>query len=153
MQHYRLGAQTKTDLKVHLVWIPKYRKKVLIGDVATRTRDILRKIAMEHDLIIISGKVCNNHIHVFLSYRPNQSVSKIVQWLKGISSWVLLQEFPHLRKKVLGEAFLGKRLSCCEFRKYYRRDDTKVYRRTGRGTCYRCESISNRQNVNPSPSR
>ena len=108
MRHYRLGAHTKTDLKIHLVWIPKYRKKVLIGDVATRTRDILRKIAMEHDLIIISGKVCNNHIHVFLSYRPNQSVSKIVQWLKGISSRVLLQEFPHLRRKFWGRHFWAR---------------------------------------------
>ena len=63
---------------------------------------------MEHDLIIISGKVCNNHIHVFLSYRPNQSVSKIVQWLKGISSRVLFQEFPHLRRKFWGRHFWAR---------------------------------------------
>ena len=53
MRHYRHGAHTKSDLKVHIVWIPKYRKKVLVGDVAVFIRDLLRKIAMEHDLIII----------------------------------------------------------------------------------------------------
>ena len=108
MRHYRLGVHTKTDLKVHLVWIPKYRKQVLYGDVAVRARDLLRKIAMEHDLIIISGKVAKDHIHVFLSYRPTQNISKIVQWLKGISSRVLLQEFPHLRKQFWGRHFWAR---------------------------------------------
>ena len=102
MRRYRLGAHTKTDLKVHLIWIPKYRKKVLTGQVAIRTRDLLRQIAMEHELEIISGKVAKDHIHMFISYRPTQNVSKIMQWLKGISSRILLQEFVHLRKQFWG---------------------------------------------------
>jgi len=102
MRHYRVGAHTKTDLKVHLVWIPKYRKKVLTGQIAIRTRDLLRQIAMEHELEIISGKVAKDHIHMFISYRPTQNISKIMQWLKGISSRILLQEFPHLRKQFWG---------------------------------------------------
>ena len=93
MRHYRLGAHTKSDLKVHLVWIPKYRKAVLTGDVAVRVRDLLRQIAAEHELEIVSGKVARDHVHLLLSYRPNQHVSQMVQWLKGISSRVLLQEF------------------------------------------------------------
>jgi putative transposase len=79
MRHYTVGPHTKTDLKVHLVWIPKYRKRVLTGQVAIRARDILRQIAIEHELDII--------------------ISKIMQWLKGISSRILLSEFPHLRKQ------------------------------------------------------
>lgn len=102
MRHYRFGAHTKTDLKVHLVWIPKYRKAVLRGEVAVRVRDLLRQIAAEHELEIVSGKVARDHVHLFISYRPDQSVSRIVQWLKGISSRVLLQEFPHLKKKFWG---------------------------------------------------
>ena len=108
MRHYRYGAHTKTDLKVHLVWIPKYRKRVLTGDVAVRARDILRQIALEHDLEIITGKVSIDHVHMFISYRPSQDISKIVQWLKGISSRVLLQEFPHLRKKFWGRHFWAR---------------------------------------------
>ena len=97
-----MGAHTKSDLKVHLVWIPKYRKAVLTGEVALRVRDLLRQIAAEHELEIVSGKVARDHVHLLLSYRTNQGVSQIVQWLKGISSRVLLQEFPHLRKKFWG---------------------------------------------------
>ncbi len=102
MRHYRLGAHTKSDLKVHLVWIPKYRKAVLTGEVALRVRDLIRQIAAEHELEVISGKVARDHVHVLLSYRPTQDVSQIMQWLKGISSRVLLQEFPLLRKKFWG---------------------------------------------------
>jgi putative transposase len=88
-------AHTKSDLKVHLVWIPKYRKAVLTGEVALRGRDLLRQTAAEHEREIVSGKVARDHVHLLLSYRPNQDVSQMVQGLKGISSRVL-QEFPHL---------------------------------------------------------
>ena len=67
MRHYRLGAHTKTDLKVHIVFIPKYRKPVLTGEVATRVRDVIRRIAVEHELEILSGKVARDHVHVFVS--------------------------------------------------------------------------------------
>jgi putative transposase len=105
VRHYRLGAHTKSDLKVHLVWVPKYRKPVLTGEVAIRVRDLIRQIAAEHELEIVSGKVARDHVHVFVSYRPHQQVSQIMQWRKGISSRVLLQEFPHLRKKFWGRHF------------------------------------------------
>lgn len=87
---------------VHVVWIPKYRKPVLTGEGALRAREVIRQIAAEHELEIISGKIARDHVHVFLSYRPTQKVSQIMQWLKGTSSRVLLQEFPHLRKKFWG---------------------------------------------------
>ncbi len=102
MRLYRLGAHTKTDLKVHLIWIPKYRKRALLGQVAIRTRDVLREIAVEHEINIITGKVSGDHVHVFISYRPTQNISKIMQWFKGISSRILLSEFHHLHKQFWG---------------------------------------------------
>ena len=91
-----------------MVWIPKYRKAVLTGDVALRVRELIRRIAAEHELEIISGKVARDHVHVFLSYRPTQKVSQIMQWLKGTSSRVLLQEFPRLRKQFWGRHFWAR---------------------------------------------
>ena len=108
MRRYRLGAHTKTDLKVHLVWIPKYRKKVLVGPVAVRARDVIRQIAFEHELEIISGKVAKDHVHLFISYRPTQNISKIMQWLKGISSRILLSEFAYLQKQFWGRHFWAR---------------------------------------------
>ena len=70
MRTYRTNSHSKYDMKVHLIWIPKYRKRVLLGKVAERTRDLLRKICMEHEVDIISGKISSDHVHVFVSYRP-----------------------------------------------------------------------------------
>jgi putative transposase len=78
------------------------------GDVAVRVRDIIRRVAAEHESEIISGKVAQDHIHVFLSYRPTQEVSQIVQRLKGISSLVLLREYPKLRKMFWGRHFWAR---------------------------------------------
>jgi hypothetical protein len=61
---YRKGAHTKHDLKVHLVWIPKYRKKILTGPVAVRVRGLIRQIAMEHEIEILSGKVGLDHQYI-----------------------------------------------------------------------------------------
>ena len=93
---------------MHVIWIPKYRKPVLTGDLAIRVRDIIRRIASEHELEIISGKVARDHVHVFVSYRPNQTVSQLVQRFKGISSRVLLQEYPRLRKLFWGRHFWAR---------------------------------------------
>ena len=102
MRRYRLGSHAKYDLKVHLVWVPKYRKRVLTGPVATRVRDLLRQISAENELEIISGKVAPDHVHMFISYRAHQTISQIVQWLKGTISRVLLQDFAHLRRQYWG---------------------------------------------------
>jgi len=108
MRRYQIGAHTRFDLKVHLIWVPKYRKRVLTGQVAIRTRDILRQIAMEHEIEVISGKVAVDHVHMFVGFRPNQDIAKIVQYFKGISSRVLLQEFVHLRKQFWGRHFWAR---------------------------------------------
>ena len=81
---------------------------MLTGEVALRVRDVIRQIAMEHEISILSGKVASDHIHVLVAYRPHVDVSMIVQWLKGISSRILLQEFPHLKKKFWGRHFWAR---------------------------------------------
>ena len=96
----------KSDLKVHLVWLPKYRKPVLTGEVAVRVRDLIRQIAAEHELEIISGKVACDHVHIFLGYRPNQDVGQVMQRLRRISSRVLLQEF-RIREREFGDDTSG----------------------------------------------
>ncbi len=68
----------------------------MTGELAISVQDLIRQIAMEHDIQIISGKVSHGHIQVFISYHPHRQISKIVHWLKGISSRVLIHEFPHI---------------------------------------------------------
>ena len=103
MANYRKGAHSKYDLKIHIVWVTKYRKKVLRGDIAKRTRVLIREICLANEIQIIKGHVSKDHIHILISYPPRLSVSKIAQYLKGKSSRKLLQEYTELRKKFWGQ--------------------------------------------------
>jgi putative transposase len=103
MEEYRRGSHSLFDLKVHLVWITKYRKPVLYGEEAQRLRDMIRKICAELDVYIVAGNVRRDHVHMLLSYPPQLSISKIVQKIKGITSRKLLQESGRLRKEFWGQ--------------------------------------------------
>ena len=90
------------DLKIHLVWITKYRKPVLHGDVGHALRDIIRRTCEELDVEILAGNVRLDHVHLLLSYPPSLCVSKLAQKLKGISSRRLLQSNKRLQKAYWG---------------------------------------------------
>jgi putative transposase len=68
---------------------------------------------MERELQILAGKVARDHVHLFLSYRPHQDISTIVQRLKGTTARILLQEFAHLRKQFWGRHLWARGYFCC----------------------------------------
>lgn len=103
MSKYQVGAHTKHNLKVHLVWITKYRRKALTEEIAIRARDLLKEIAKKHGISILSGKVVRDHVHVLVEYAPTMEISSIVQWLKGASSRMLFKEYGHLRERIGGK--------------------------------------------------
>jgi putative transposase len=78
MEYYRTTSHTKYDNKYHIVWITKYRKKILKGDLAKRTRDIIRQVCEKYNIDIIRGNVSPDHIYILVSISPHYSVSKIV---------------------------------------------------------------------------
>jgi len=102
MERYRTGSHSRFDLKYHFVWIPKYRKAVLSGEVGLRLRSLVREICRTLEIEIVEGSVSSDHVHVLLSCPPNLSPSKIMQAIKGKSSRRLLQEFQHLQKQFWG---------------------------------------------------
>ena len=105
MQYYRTTSHTRFDNKYHIVWITKYRKKVLKGDIGIRIRDIIRQVCEKFGIEIIRGNISPDHIHIFVSIPPQYSVSKIVQNIKGRSSRIIQQEFPNLRREYWGRHF------------------------------------------------
>lgn len=86
MDNYRNGSHTVYTLKIHLVWITKYHKKVLSGTVADRLRELIRERCKLNEVDILKGHISKDHIHVFVSMPPHMSVSKLVQYLKGKTS-------------------------------------------------------------------
>ncbi len=100
---YRAGSHSRYDLKAHIVWITKYRKKVLKGDVSHRVRELIREICKANEVEIIKGHVSVDHIHLLVSYPPSLSISKLVQYVKGKTSRRLLQDYTELRKMFWGQ--------------------------------------------------
>ena len=102
MEYYRKGSHSVYDLKVHIVWITKYRKPVLFGDVAVRLRDLIREICRTMEVDILKGHVSKDHVHLFVSIPPQLSVSKLVGRIKGKTSRKLLAENRRLAKEFWG---------------------------------------------------
>ena len=102
MKNYRKTSHSVYDLKVHLVWITKYRKPVLFGNVATRLRDLVREICKSLDVEILKGHVSKDHVHLFVSMPPYLSVSELVKRVKGKTSWKLMSENRKLSKQFWG---------------------------------------------------
>jgi len=107
MSDYRHGSHTVFSIHLHLVWITKYRKKVLDGAVAFRVREMVREICQQDGVDIIKGHVAKDHIHLFVSITPQTTISRLVQRIKGKTSFKLLNEFPHLRKHYWGTLLSG----------------------------------------------
>ena len=102
MEHYRKSSHTVYDLKYHLVWISKYRKPILRGEVAERVRELVREICKANDVEILKGHISCDHVHIFVSVPPHLSVSKLMQAIKGKSSRKLLSEYKRLSKAFWG---------------------------------------------------
>jgi putative transposase len=103
----KANAHAVHDLKYHFVWIPKYRKQLLVGAVAKAMREILPKIAEAYGMEIDTMEVVENHVHIFLSAPPRYSPARIMQIFKSISARELFARFPWLKGKLWGGELWG----------------------------------------------
>jgi putative transposase len=108
MQNYRKTSHTTYDCKYHIVWITKYRKKVMTGLVAERVRELIRQICKENEVEIIKGHISKDHVHLFVSVPPHLAISKLVQYMKGRSSYKLMMENKEMSKVFWGRHLWGR---------------------------------------------
>ena len=90
------------DLKYHIVWVPKYRKLILKGQLAKRLKEVFQEIAERYEFEIDTMEVKEDHVHLFLSAPPRYFPSEIVQITKSISAKVVFREFPEVEKQLWG---------------------------------------------------
>jgi putative transposase len=96
---------THYSIAYHLVWIPKYRRRILTGEVQRETKRLIEACCERHGLTLLRLETDEDHIHVFVSAPPRFSPALIANLLKGYSSRYLREQFPHL-KKVCGKDHL-----------------------------------------------
>ena len=86
MDHTRSLSHTKWECKYHIVWIPKYRKKAIYGELRKYPGEMFRELAAQKECAMIEGHLMSDHVHILISIPPKYAVSQIVGYLKGKSA-------------------------------------------------------------------
>jgi putative transposase len=112
MTEYRKSSHAVYDIKYHVIWVTKYRYKILGGNMSKRLRELIRQGCEARGITIVSGNIRRDHIHLLLSCPPSIAPSKVVQYLKGRSSRLLQEEFPALKKRYWGQHLWSRGYFC-----------------------------------------
>ena len=97
---YKSNQNVVYSCQYHVVWCPKYRRKVLVNGVDIRLKELIKSIATEIQVDIIEMEIMPDHVHILLEVDPQFGIHKAVKNIKGKTSRILRQEFPWLRSRI-----------------------------------------------------
>lgn len=98
--NYKSNNNIVYSCKYHVVWCPKYRRKVLVGNIEARLKEIIQETCAELSVELIEMELMPDHVHLLLEVDPQFGIHKAVKQIKGVSSRILRQEFKELRTKL-----------------------------------------------------
>ena len=101
----RKSSHAVYEAKYHMVWCPKYRKKILTEEIRPRVKELFIEISSHFDFEIDRCEIAEEHVHILLSFPPRYSISKVVGILKSISGSKIFKEFPKVKKQLWGGHF------------------------------------------------
>jgi putative transposase len=105
MARYARGSHTKHRLQYHIVWIPKYRRRVIQGKIAIRLKRLMYEACKMNRWWISEMSIQSDHVHIVVELPPHMSVAEVVRIFKGGTSRVLRKEFPEMQEFLWGESF------------------------------------------------
>ena len=97
---YKSNNNVVFSCKYHVVWCPKYRRRVLTGDIEDRLKQIIAEVAAELECPLIEMEIMPDHVHVLIDVDPQFGVHRVVKAIKGRTSRDLRREFPALRSRL-----------------------------------------------------
>ena len=97
---YKSNSNVVYSCKYHIVWCPKYRRKVLVDGVDDRLKALIRSICKERGFNLIEMEIMPDHVHLLMEVDPQFGIHKAVKLIKGTTSHILRQEFPWLRSRI-----------------------------------------------------
>lgn len=97
---YHSSRNIVFNCQYHIIFCPKYRRKILVGDIEKRLKEIIIEIAKETEVKIIEMETDCDHIHILAQIHPQLGVNKFVKLIKGRSSRILREQFPELKRKL-----------------------------------------------------
>src|SRR5947209_19425734 len=106
---FRRAAHAAYDTAYHLVWSPKYRKRILESALAARVEQMFREIADSYDITIDEMEVSPDHVHLFCSFAPRYSIAQVVGVFKSLSARAVFRESAQVKRKLwaVGSAKMG----------------------------------------------
>ena len=97
---YKSNKNVVYSCKYHVVWCPKYRRKVLVEGVDERLKEVLQEVAAETKSEVMEMEIMPDHVHLLVEVNPQFGIHSFVKLMKGRSSRVLRQEFPWLKSRL-----------------------------------------------------
>jgi putative transposase len=97
---YKSNNNVVYSSKYHCVWCPKYRRKVLEGDIAERCEQIIRKTALRYRAEVIALEIMPDHVHLLVEVDPQFGIHRLIKNIKGVTSHNLRKEFPSLSSRL-----------------------------------------------------
>ena len=101
-------SHTRWECKYHVVFIPKYRKKVIFGQIRNELGDVFRRLARQKESVIEEGHLMPDHVHMMISIPPEYSVSQIVGFIKGKSAIHIARTYAGRRRNYVGQHFWAR---------------------------------------------
>ena len=99
-QSFKSNNNVVYSCKYHVIWCPKYRRKVLINGVDTKLKELIHQVCTENQSEILELEIMPDHVHLLVEVDPQFGIHKLVKYIKGISSRILRQEFSWLKTKL-----------------------------------------------------
>ena len=108
MEHGTSLSRTKWECQYHIVWIPKYRKKVLYGRLRQYLGELLKELATQKACSILEGHLLPDHVHILISIPPKYAVAQVVGYIKGKSAIHIARAYLGRKKNFVGEHFWAR---------------------------------------------
>ena len=97
---YKYNHNIVYSCKYHIVWCPKYRRKVLINGVDIRLKELIKSIATEIQVDVIEMEIMPDHVHLLIEVDPQSGIHRAVKYIKGRTSRILREEYPWLKSRL-----------------------------------------------------
>jgi putative transposase len=101
-------AHSVWDCKYHIVWIPKWRRKILYGRLREHLGDVFRELARQRESPVLEGHLCSDHVHMYISIPPKYAVAQVIGFIKGKSAIHIARTFGGRARNFVGEHFWAR---------------------------------------------
>ena len=108
MSKYKTLQHTEWDCKYHIIFIPKYRRKVLYGTIRKHLGEVFRSLARQKESEIEEGHLVADHVHMMIAIPPKYSVAQVVGYIKGKSAIHIARQFGGTRRNFTGQHFWAR---------------------------------------------